>query len=163
VCWFQCQFCAFGVWFEAVAAYVEPDGRVEGDLLRDEKVGELVMENSGVFGRGEVASGEAPVADRLSHARDQLTHAGFALTGADLAVQVLAGDNVGRGHRPVDRRLDVLLLEDALACRVGNGSRPALPLDLIVGGNSGVREEPVELEGCGFAAGAGDGRGLRGW
>ena len=67
-----------GVGLEAVAAHVEPDGRVEGDLLRHEQVRELVVEDGGVFGRGEVAARDAPVADRLSHAANELADAGFA-------------------------------------------------------------------------------------
>ena len=40
-----------GVGLEAIAADVEPDGRVEGDLLLDEEVGELVVEDGGVLSR----------------------------------------------------------------------------------------------------------------
>jgi hypothetical protein len=40
-----------GVGLEAVAADVEPDGRVEGDLLVEQEVGELGEEDVGVFGR----------------------------------------------------------------------------------------------------------------
>ena len=38
-----------GVGLEAVAAYVEPDGRVEGHLLVEEQVGELGVEGVGVL------------------------------------------------------------------------------------------------------------------
>ena len=44
-----------GVGLEAVAADVEPDGGVEGDLLVEEEVAELGVEDFGVFGGGEEA------------------------------------------------------------------------------------------------------------
>ncbi len=79
-----------GVGLEAVAADVEPDGRVEGDLLVEEEVGELGVEGVGVGGRGEVAVADAPVADGLGDAGDEGADAGLALVGAVEAVEVLA-------------------------------------------------------------------------
>ncbi len=38
VCGFQCQFCAVGVGLDAVAADVEPDGRIESGILAEEDV-----------------------------------------------------------------------------------------------------------------------------
>ena len=49
-----------GVGLEAVAADVEPDGRVEGDLLVEEQVDELGVEGVGVVGGGEVAVARCP-------------------------------------------------------------------------------------------------------
>jgi hypothetical protein len=64
-------------------------------------VGQFIVEDGCVFRGAEIASGNTPVANRLGHPRDQLTHSGFSLRGVDLAVQVLAGDDVGRRHRPI--------------------------------------------------------------
>ena len=122
-----------GVGLEAVAADVEPDGRVEGDLLVEEQVGELGEEDVGVFGGGEVAVADAPVADGLGDAGDEGADAGLALGGADLAVEVLAGDDVGRGHGPVGGDFDVLLLEDELALPVLDDGVAELPGDLVEG------------------------------
>ncbi len=138
-----------GIWLEAVAADVEPDGRVEGGLLGDEEVDKLVVEDGCVFGRGEVAAVEAPVADGFCNAADEMADAGLALGGADLAVEVFAGDDVGRGHGPVDGDLDILLLEDGLAASVGDGGGAGLPLELVVGRDSGAGEEAREAQGCG--------------
>jgi len=68
---FQCQFCASGVGLETIAADVEPDRGVEGDLLVEQEVGELGVEGGGVGGRGEVSVAEAPVADGLCDAGDE--------------------------------------------------------------------------------------------
>ncbi len=76
-----------GVGLDAIAADVEPDGRVEGRVLADEQVDELVVEGGGVFVSAEVAVFHAPVADGLGDAGDELADSGFALRRADLAVQ----------------------------------------------------------------------------
>ena len=79
-----------GVGLEAVAADVEPDGGVEGDLLVEQQVGELGVEGGGVFRGGEVAGGEAPVADGLGNAGDEGADAVLAFGGADEAVEVFS-------------------------------------------------------------------------
>jgi hypothetical protein len=48
VCGVPVPVLGVGVGLEAVAADVEPDGRVEGDLLVEEQVGELGVEDVGV-------------------------------------------------------------------------------------------------------------------
>jgi hypothetical protein len=98
-------------------------------------VSELIVEDDGVVGAGEIAAGDAPVADGLSDAGDELAHTGFALRRADGAMQVFRGDDVGRGHGPVDRDVDVLLLEDCVAFAVGDKGGAALPFDFVVGGD----------------------------
>ena len=90
--------------------------------------------------RGEVAAGHAPVANRLRHAAHQLAHARLALRRADLPMQILRGHDVGRRHRPVDRHLHVLLLEDRVALAVGDQSRAPFPLHFVVGRNALGRE-----------------------
>ena len=99
--------------------------------------------------------------DGFGDAGDELADAGLALGRADLAVEVLGGDDVGRGHGPVDGDLDVLLLEDDLAAHVIDGGGAALPLDLVVGRDAGFGELAGELEaGGGSGPGGGGGRGL---
>ena len=68
-----------GVGLEAIAADVEPDGRVEGDLLLDEEVGEVVVEGVGVLIGGEVAALLAPAGDGLGDAADEGADAALAL------------------------------------------------------------------------------------
>ena len=144
-----------GVGLEAVAADVEPDGRVEGDLLVDEEVGELGEEDFGIFGGGEVAVAEAPVADGLGDAGDEVADALFTLGGADLAVEVFGGDDVGRGDGPVGGDFDGLLLEDELALVVLDDGVAELPGDFVEGVDAGLGEVPLEK------AGGGRGRGRR--
>ena len=71
---------------------------------------------------------------------------------ADEAVEVLGGDDVGRGHGPVGGDLDVLLLEDGLALEVLDDGVAELPDDLVVGGDAGAGE--VAREGKTRGAGA---------
>ena len=145
-----------GVGFETVAANVEPDGRVERDLLVQKKVGELGVEGLGVLRGGEVAALDAPVADGLGDPGDEGADAGLPLAGAVEAVEIFRGDDVGRGHGPVGGNLDVLLLEDDLALEVLDDGVAKLPDDLVVGGDAGAGE--VALEGEARGAG-GVGRG----
>ena len=77
-----------GVGLDAVAANVEPDGRVEGGVLADEDVDEFVVEGCAVFGSFEIALGESPVADGFGDAGDEGADSGFALGRADFAVQI---------------------------------------------------------------------------
>ena len=119
-------------------------------MLPDQQVDQFIVEGGGVFGGAEVSVFHAPVADGLGHAGHQLTDAGFALVGADLSVQILRGDDVGRGHRPVFRDLDVLLLEDHASLGVGDLSGAKLPLDLVVGRHPGLGEEAAEGQAWGL-------------
>ena len=139
-----------GVGVEAVAADVEPDGGVEGDLLVEEEVGELGVEDFGVFGGAEVAVADAPVADGLGDAGDEGADAGLAFVGSVETMQILAGDDVGRGDGPVGGDFDVALLEDELALPVLDDGVAALPGDLVVGRDPGGGE----------VAGKGEARGL---
>ena len=139
-----------GVGLDAVAAYVEPDGRVEGGILADEDVDEFIVESCAVFGRVEVALRHTPVADGFGDAGDQLAHAGFALGGAEGAVQIFGGHDVGRGHGPVFGDLDIFLLEDHSALGVGDLSGAQFPFDLVVGRDAGLGEEAAEGQAGGF-------------
>ena len=114
-------------------AHVEPDGGVEGHHLVEEHMGELGAEGFPVVGRGEVAPLLAPEGQGVGHPADELPDAGFPLGGAALAVEVLGGDDVGGGLRPVLGDLDVPLLEDDLALLVGDGGGAPLPLHPLVG------------------------------
>ncbi len=78
---------AVGVGLDAVAAYVEPDGAVEGGVLADEDVNEFVVESCAVVGGLEVALRHTPVANGFGDAGDELADSGFTLGRADLAVQ----------------------------------------------------------------------------
>ncbi len=76
------------VGLDAVAANVEPDGRVEGGVLAHEDVDEFVVEGGSIFGSFEVALRQSPVADGFGDAGDQGADSGFALGRADFAVQI---------------------------------------------------------------------------
>ena len=118
------------------------------------------MESGGVFVGAEVSIIHAPVANGFGDAGHQLTHAGFTLGGSDLAVKVFRGDDIGRGHGPVFGDFDVFLLEDHASLGVGDLSVAEFPLDLGVGGNSGIGEEAAEGEAGGLGLPGGNGGGL---
>src|SRR5271170_3201139 len=107
------------------------------------------MKERGVLGGSEVAVVGTPVADRFGDPGDESADTALALRSAQLAVKILAGDNVGRGHRPVDRHLDVFLLEDGFAGRVGDRGGAALPLDFVVWRDAGPGKDAVEAEAFG--------------
>ena len=138
-----------GVGFEAIAAYVEPDGGVEGDLLVEEEVHEFGVEGSGVFGRGEVAIADAPIADRLGDAGDERTDTGLTLGGAVEAVEILGRDDVGGGHGPVGGDFDVLLLEDGFALVVLDDGVAKLPDGFVERGDTSAGEVTREGEAGG--------------
>ncbi len=163
-----------GIGFDAIAADVEPDGRVEGGVLADKDVDEFVVEGCTVFGSFEVALGQSPIADGFGDAGDELADSGLALGRADLTVQIFARDDVGRGHGPVFGDFDVFLFEDDTAVRVGDLGKAEIPLEFVVGGDAGLGEEAVEGQagsllnrgdrGCDGASRSGiDGSGFNLW
>ena len=133
-----------GVGLDAIAADVEPHRRIECRLLLQQQVSKLVMEDGRVIVAAEVSTLDAPVANGFGDAGHQLAHAGLALGRVERAVQIFAGDNVGRRHRPVLGDLDVFLLEDDAAVRVGDLRQTQLPLELVVRRDAGLGEEALE-------------------
>src|SRR6516165_6846084 len=93
---------------------------------------QFIMKNSAVFRSLEVALGESPVANGFCHPGDQLANTRFPPRGIQGAVQILAGDDVGRGHRPIFGDLDISLLENHIALGVGDLRRATLPFDVVV-------------------------------
>src|SRR6266851_313227 len=102
-------------------------------------MGQLVAEILGVGVGLEVVVGLAPIGYGIDHAMHQLGDAGLALGRPHLAVEVLAGDDVGGGLRPIDRRFDVPLLKDDIAFVVAYGGGAGLPIDGVVWGFSGLQ------------------------
>ena len=102
-----------GIRLQPVAAHVEPHRRIEGHFLGQHQVRQFVGNFAASSGCGS-SRPPCPSRDGVDHARDQLAHAGLALRRADLAMEILAGDDVGGGLRPVDRDFDVPLLEDGV-------------------------------------------------
>ena len=64
---------------------------------------------------------------------DELLDGVFALAGRNVAVEVLAGDDLGRQLAPVGGDFDVVLLEDGLAGVAGNLGGAGFPLKLVEG------------------------------
>ena len=106
-------------------------------------------------------------------AGDEFTDAGLPLVGGGVlgraaggcvhgAVQIFGGDDVGRGHGPVDRHFDFLLLEDDLALGVGDRCGATLPLDFAVGRDAGFGEAAGDLEAWGFGRSWAGGASVRG-
>jgi hypothetical protein len=75
-----------------------------------------------------------------------MTNSGLTLGRIEFAVKVLAGHDVGGGHRPVFRDFDVLLLEDHVALGIGDLSGTEFPFDLVVRGDARRGEEATEGE-----------------
>ncbi len=130
-------------------------------------MGEIVVEGGGILFGGEVAAFLSPLGDGVGDAADEGADTALALGGPGLAMEVLRGDDVGRGHGPVDGDLDILLLEDDFAAHVIDGGGAALPLDFVIGRDAGAGELAREAEaggGSGFGRGGGGcGDGIRLW
>src|SRR6202521_4173176 len=114
-------------------ADVEPDRAVEGGVLRDQEVAELLGPVLRVFLAREVAAFASPTGQGFDDPVDQLADAGLALGGAHAAPEVLLGDDVDRELRPGAGDLDVLLLEDDLALLAGDRCGSPLPLHQVEG------------------------------
>ena len=122
-------------------------GRVEAEDLVQEGVRQLVLEDLGVGGRGEVVVVLAGLPVRLHDAVDQLLEAGLALRGADGTAEVLAGDDVDRVHRPEVGELDATLLEvDRAVAPVGHDDVTALPDHLVVRMHAGRRVDALDTQ-----------------
>src|SRR5438552_7890073 len=104
------------------------------------------MKNRRVFGGAEVSVGQTPIANRFGDARDELPHASFALRRADFSVQIFRGHDVGGRHGPIFGDLNVLLLEDGRALRVGDERGAQLPLHFVVWRHSRPGEKALERE-----------------
>ena len=112
---------------------VEPDRRVEAEHLMDEGVLELMVENLGVPGGGEVAVLDARRHVDADHPVDQLLEAPLTLRGADRAAEVLGGHDVGGVDRPEIGEFHTALLEvDRAVPPVGHQNVAAFPGHIVV-------------------------------
>src|SRR6202035_2679437 len=96
-------------------AHVEPYRRVESHFLLDQQVRQFVAESVARSMVGEIAALFAPAHHGVHHARDELAHRSLALGATRLAVEILAGHDVGGGLRPVLRYFDIVLAENGHA------------------------------------------------
>jgi hypothetical protein len=125
---------------------VEPDGRVERRHLVQEDVRQLGLEGVAVLDGGEVAPLAPPVGDRAGDAADHLLDRVLARGRAELAAEVLLGDDVRRVLRPRLRELDAGLLEREPVA-VPDARVAALPLDRVVRVHARSREQPPDRQG----------------
>ena len=99
----------------------------------------------GVVVGGEVAPLASPAGDRARDAADHLPDRVLARGRAELAAEILLGDDVGRVLGPSLRELDVALLERDLVA-VADARVPQLPLDRVERVLAGRREEAPDRE-----------------
>ena len=100
-------------------------------------MGQIEAEVLAVFIGLEIAVLLAPLGDGVHHALHKLRNTGLALGRPEFAMEILGGDDVGGGLRPVDGRLHIALLEDDVALIVADGGGAGFPLDLVVRGLAG--------------------------
>ncbi len=112
-------------------ADVEPDRAVEGGLLIDEQMLQVVAERLLVIFALEVLLLDRPAGDGVDDASDQLLDGPLALGSADRAAEILGDDDVGGLLRPEARDLDVALFENKGALLVTNDGGPDVPFDLV--------------------------------
>ncbi len=124
---------------------VEPHRAVEGRFLVKQDVGQLGLEGVGVLVGCEVAAVAPPAGDRPGDPGDHLLHGALALRRAELAAEVLLGDDVGRVLGPALRELDLALLERGVL-RIADHRVADLPLDLVEGVDAGLREAALHRQ-----------------
>ena len=127
-------------------AAVEPDRAVEGSLLVEEQISELVGEGLCVHVGREIALLPSPARDGVDHAADQLFYGVLTLRCSNLTTKILRRDHIRRHLRPELGELHVALLEDGLAGLARDDGGPELPFDLIEGVLARAREHPGEAE-----------------
>ena len=93
----------------------------------DAQPGEISVEVFAILTRLEVAVGDPPVGDRPGDAVDELLDGVLALWRVDLAVEILADDDVGRQLRPGGGDLAGRLLEEDLPVLPLDRGRPQIP------------------------------------
>ena len=108
-------------------AHVEPDRGVEGPVLVDAEPGQVAVEILAILTGLEVTVGNAPIGDRAGHAMDQLPDRVLPLRSVDLAVEVLAHDDVCGQLTPGSRNLTGRLLEEHLAVFPLDRGSPEFP------------------------------------
>jgi hypothetical protein len=124
-------------------------------------VGQLVVESPRVIFAGEVAARASPAGDCAGDAADHLLDRALPFRRADLAPEVLLGDDVGRVLRPALGELDVALLEgDTVA--VADARVAQLPLDGLERVRPRGREKALDRQRLAGYRVLGDGC-LRGW
>src|SRR5260370_5956806 len=112
-------------------AHVEPHRRIEGHLLLDQQVRQLIAEGVPRQHVCKIPALFAPANDGIYHAPDQLPYRSFALGSPGLTMEILAGDDVRRRLRPALRYFHVFLAEDRPALLVPNQPRAFLPFDPV--------------------------------
>ena len=148
-----------------VQADVEPHRRVKRPVLVQAEPREVAIETLAIGGRSEIAVFEAPVGDRTGDAVYQLADAILTLRRADLAVEVLAANDVGGQLAPEARYLAVVLLEQHLAFLAFDLRGAYFPVDRLehivhFGGAEGrvdLQAAVKRLGGCGGGWGRGTG------
>ena len=144
-------------------ADVEPDRTVEGGLLIDEQVFQVVAERLEVVVAREVALLLRPGSNGVDDTANQLFDAPLAVRSADDAAEILGNNDIGRLLRPESRDFHIALLEDNRSLFIADDGRAHLPLNLVERVNPFASEETLVLEpghGRHFCRRAGNG-GLR--
>ncbi len=146
---FQCQFWASELGSSWSQPTLNQTGELKAHFCWSEDVDELVMESVGVGG-GAKYPPALPQRVMVSATREMRARTPDSRSGlvgnAELAVEIFAGDDVGRGHGPVFGGLDVALFEDDFAGHVGDGGGAAFPLDLVVGRDAGLGKAAGKAE-----------------
>ena len=127
-------------------ADVEPDRGVEGGLLVDQQVLQVVAECLQVVLAGEVVLPARPLGNRVHDPANELFDAPLAIRTAHLAAEILGNDDIRGLLRPETGDFDVTLLEDDRALLVAYYRRPGVPLDFVERIDSFPAEKALEFQ-----------------
>ena len=122
-------------------ADVEPHRRIEGHLLLDQQVRQLVAESVARFGAWRSSRPPRPSATMVSTTRPISWRTELSRSGVfELAVKIFRGDDVGRRLRPGLGHFHVFLAENHLALFVADQRRAPFPFDRVEGMHLAVGE-----------------------
>ena len=125
-------------------AHIEPNRAVEGRVLVDQEVAQLLLERDRLFAVQEVAAVATPAADGIDDPVDQLLDRRLSGGGVLLSVEVFGDNDVGRVLRPESRHLHIALLEQHVAAVRCDRAGTPLPFDRVVGVQARRAEAPAD-------------------
>ena len=112
---------------------------------------QVIIKHLGIRLVGKIAVGDPPVSDRPRHPVDQLAHGILApslervCAMRNIPVEILGNGDFRGERRPGFGHFHIILLKDHLAVVVGDGSIPAVPLDLVEWGDIGITKSAFKF------------------
>jgi len=136
-----------------IEPYVEPDRGIEGAVLIDAQPGEFAIENLRILFGEEIAVSQAAIGNGAADPMNELLDGVFPPAGVDIAVKVLADNDLGGQLAPGQRYFDIILFKNGFAGLVGNFGLAGFPFDFFEGMLAGCGKKGFYLKPFAGASG----------